>query len=164
MKEPVAFFGVVDDSVVSKEVTSSKTKFMRKMVKVYKALRVLERNKSSETLFFSKSIEKLIKFFYKKFPESLGFKLDSQRSSLVDLNTNYEKDKTLHSCTSNENFVEGSRSPFTPEVKSNSEVESITNIEVNRQEEPEVDSSMSQTEGRRGSKQNLYGILKPLAH
>ena len=41
-------------------------------MKIYKALRVLERNKSSDTPFFSKSIEKLVRYFTKKFPENCG--------------------------------------------------------------------------------------------
>ena len=37
-------------------------------MKVYKALRVLERNKSKDTPIFSRSIEKLIRYFGKAFP------------------------------------------------------------------------------------------------
>jgi len=57
------------------------SKFIKKTLKVYKALRVLEREKNTETPFFSRSIEKLIRFFSKKFPESLG--LDGKLSELA---------------------------------------------------------------------------------
>ena len=50
-------------------------------MKCYKALRVLERNKTAETPSFSKPIEKLIRFFSKKFPENLG--LDTNLSELA---------------------------------------------------------------------------------
>ena len=47
-------------------------KFIKKMTKMYKALRVLEKNKDKESTCFSKSIEKLIRYFSKKFPEDFG--------------------------------------------------------------------------------------------
>ena len=42
--------------------------FIKKIMKVYKALRVLERNKSKDTPIFSRAIEKLIRYFSKAFP------------------------------------------------------------------------------------------------
>ena len=52
-------------------------------MKVYKALRVLERNKSKDTNTpnFSKAIEKLIRYFSKAFPENCGLE-----GNLNDLN------------------------------------------------------------------------------
>lgn len=47
-------------------------RFIKKTLKIYKALRVLERNKSSDTPFFSRAIEKLIRYFTKKFPANCG--------------------------------------------------------------------------------------------
>ena len=54
------------------------SRFIKKTLKIYKALRVLERNKSSDTPFFSKSIEKLIRYFSKKFPDHCGLHPKSQ--------------------------------------------------------------------------------------
>ena len=48
------------------------SRFIKKMLKIYKALRVLERNKLPETPFFSKSIEKLVRYFTMKLPDSCG--------------------------------------------------------------------------------------------
>jgi hypothetical protein len=56
-------------------------RFIKKTLKVYKALRVLEREKHIETPFFSKSIEKLIRFFSRKFPDQLG--LEGKLSELA---------------------------------------------------------------------------------
>lgn len=39
---------------------------------MYKALRVLEKNKDKETPFFSKPIEKLIRHLQKKIPSEYG--------------------------------------------------------------------------------------------
>ena len=39
---------------------------------MYKALRVLEKNKDKESTCYSKSVEKLIRYFSKKFPEDFG--------------------------------------------------------------------------------------------
>ena len=47
-------------------------KFIKKTLKIYKALRVLEKSKSNETPYFSRSIEKLIRFFTKKLPDNWG--------------------------------------------------------------------------------------------
>ena len=47
-------------------------RFIKKTLKIYKALRVLERNKSQDSPYFSKSIERLIRYFAKKFPENCG--------------------------------------------------------------------------------------------
>ena len=47
-------------------------RFIKKTLKIYKALRVLERNKAQDSPHFSKSIEKLIRYFAKKFPENCG--------------------------------------------------------------------------------------------
>ena len=55
--------------------------FIKKVLKIYKGLRVLERNKQPDTPFFSRSIEKLIRFFSKKFPENCG--LDGSLSELA---------------------------------------------------------------------------------
>ena len=48
------------------------SRFIKKTLKIYKALRVLERNKAPETPYFSKSLEKLIRYFSKKFPDNCG--------------------------------------------------------------------------------------------
>lgn len=70
-------------------------------MKVYKALRVLERNKSKETPNFSKAIEKLIRYFSKAFPENCGLE-----GNLNDLNmsshgqstaSNFYRSSTVHS-------------------------------------------------------------------
>ena len=50
-------------------------------MKVYKALRVLERNKSKDTPTFSRAIEKLIRYFSKAFPQNCGIE-----GNLNDLN------------------------------------------------------------------------------
>lgn len=55
--------------------------FIKKILKVYKALRVLERNKSKDTPTFSRAIEKLIRYFSKAFPENCGVE-----GNLNDLN------------------------------------------------------------------------------
>ena len=47
-------------------------KFIRKMTKVYKALRVLETNKQKETPYVSKSLDKMIRYFSKSLPEEIG--------------------------------------------------------------------------------------------
>ena len=39
---------------------------------MYKALKVLEKNKDKDSTSFSKSVEKLIRYFSKKFPEDFG--------------------------------------------------------------------------------------------
>jgi len=44
---------------------------IKKALKIYKALRVLERNKSIDTPFFSKSMDKLIRFFTKQYPKQI---------------------------------------------------------------------------------------------
>jgi len=43
-------------------------RFIKKALKIYKALRVLERNKNPETPFFSKAMDKLIRYITKQFP------------------------------------------------------------------------------------------------
>jgi hypothetical protein len=55
--------------------------FIKKALKIYKGLRVLERNKKSDTPMYSRSMEKLIRFFSKKFPENCG--LEGNLSDLV---------------------------------------------------------------------------------
>lgn len=60
--------------------------FIKKTLKIYKGLRVLERNKSNETPFFSRSMEKLIRFFSKKFPENCGLE-----GNLSELALNFSK-------------------------------------------------------------------------
>ena len=45
-------------------------------------MRVLERNKSPETPYFSKSIEKLIRYFSKKFPDNCGLQNSGQKRSI----------------------------------------------------------------------------------
>ena len=50
-------------------------------MKVYKALRVLERNKSKDTPTFSRAIDKLIRYISKAFPENCGLE-----GNLKDLN------------------------------------------------------------------------------
>jgi hypothetical protein len=57
------------------------SRFIKKTLKAYKALRVLEREKNIETPFFSKSMEKLVRFLGRKFPEHLG--LDGKLSDLA---------------------------------------------------------------------------------
>ena len=75
--------------------------FIKKIMKVYKALRVLERNKSKDTPNFSKAIEKLIRYFSKAFPENCGIE-----GNLNDLNlsshgqstaSNFYRSSTVHS-------------------------------------------------------------------
>jgi hypothetical protein len=53
--------------------------FIRKSMKIYKALRVLERSKSSETPVYSKPFEKLIQFFTFKFPEKVRPMTENRR-------------------------------------------------------------------------------------
>ena len=75
--------------------------FIKKIMKVYKALRVLERNKSKDTPIFSRAIEKLIRYFSKAFPENCGIE-----GNLNDLNvsshgqstaSNFYRSSTFHS-------------------------------------------------------------------
>lgn len=75
--------------------------FIKKIMKVYKALRVLERNKSKDTPIFSRAIEKLIRYFSKAFPENFGIE-----GNLNDLNvsshgqstaSNFYRSSTFHS-------------------------------------------------------------------
>ena len=58
-------------------------KFIKRTMKCYKALRVLERNKTAESPSFSKPIEKLIKFLGKNFPADLG--INSNLSELASV-------------------------------------------------------------------------------
>lgn len=51
--------------------TSNMDPFVKKSMKIYKALRVLERSKKSDTPVYSKPFEKLINFFTMKFPEKI---------------------------------------------------------------------------------------------
>lgn len=55
-------------------------RFIKKATKIYKALQVLEKQKVNETPDLSKSLDKLMRYFRKKFPEDLN--LDK---SLLDL-------------------------------------------------------------------------------
>ena len=75
--------------------------FIKKIWKVYKALRVLERNKSKDTPIFSRAIEKLIRYLSKAFPENCGIE-----GNLNDLNvsshgqstaSNFYRSSTFHS-------------------------------------------------------------------
>ena len=70
-------------------------------MKVYKAMRVLERNKRKDTPTFSRAIEKLIRYFSKAFPENCGVE-----GNLNDLNmsshgqstaSNFYRSSTLNS-------------------------------------------------------------------
>lgn len=70
-------------------------------MKVYKALRVLERNKSKDSPTFSRAIEKLIRYFSKAFPQNCGIE-----GNLNDLNmssngqstaSNFYRSSTFHS-------------------------------------------------------------------
>jgi len=62
-------------------------RFIKKTLKIYKALRVLERNKSQDSPYFSKSIERLIRYFAKKFPENCGLEESPSEYSLSSINT-----------------------------------------------------------------------------
>ena len=48
---------------------------------MYKALHVLERNKNKETMVFSRAMDKLMRYFSKKFPEDFG--LDGNLNDLA---------------------------------------------------------------------------------
>ena len=73
---------LITDNGVEKHVADTNTdQFIKKIMKVYKALRVLERNKSKDTPTFSRAIEKLIRFFSKTFPSNCGIE-----GNLNDLN------------------------------------------------------------------------------
>lgn len=48
---------------------------------MYKALHVLERNKNKETTVFSRCMDKLMRYFSKKFPEDFG--LDGNLNDLA---------------------------------------------------------------------------------
>lgn len=61
-------------------------RFIKKTLKIYKALRVLERNKSHDSPYFSKSIERLIRYLAKKFPENCGLEESPSEYSLSTLN------------------------------------------------------------------------------
>ena len=47
-------------------------KFIKKCTKMYKALHVLERNKNKDSMIFSRSMDKLMRYFSKKFPQDFG--------------------------------------------------------------------------------------------
>ena len=70
-------------------------------MKVYKAMRVLERNKSKDTPTFSRAIEKLIRYFSKAYPQNCGIE-----GNLNDLNvsshgistaSNFYRSSSFHS-------------------------------------------------------------------
>jgi len=97
-------------------------------MKVYKALRVLERNKSKDTPTFSRAIEKLIRYFSKAFPENCGIE-----GNLNDLNV------SSHGLSTASNFYRSSTfqsefSDFGEELK-----------ELNK---------MTQSEGKNGGSSN----------
>ena len=74
-------------------------KFIKKILKIFKALRVLEKNKSAKTPFFSKSIEKLVRFLSRKFPENLG--LEGNLSEIAHFqNLSQSNDKSNQSVNS----------------------------------------------------------------
>lgn len=80
-------------------------------MKVYKALRVLERNKNKETPTFSRAIEKLIRYFSKAFPQNCGIE-----GNLNDLNI------SSHGVSTASNFYRSSTfqsefSDFAEEIK-----------------------------------------------
>jgi hypothetical protein len=60
-------------------------RFIKKTLKIYKALRVLERNRSQDSPYFSKSIERLIRYFAKKFPGSCGLEENPSEYALSSL-------------------------------------------------------------------------------
>ena len=60
-------------------------RFIKKTLKIYKALRVLERNKSQDSPYFSKSIERLIRYFAKKFPENCGLEENPSEYALSSI-------------------------------------------------------------------------------
>ena len=51
------------------------------MTKIFKALKVLEKNKDKDTPFVSKSIDKLMRFFQKKFPQE--YNIDKNLNDLA---------------------------------------------------------------------------------